>query len=122
MSPDARLMGIAMICVAVAASLPAVAEPPSKSTPIAGLQPLSKGDLGQMAGGAETLSLDNLNLVTNQATNNSTVTGNTIGNIGGTGTISSTSMSQTSGFTTLIANSGNQVSITQSTIVNVYLH
>lgn len=119
MIPALRLLGIGTACVLLASAHPSRGETTPASSPISGLTALSKGDLGQLAGGAEPMDLA---LVTNQATNNSTVTGNTIGNIAGTGTISNNSMSATSGFTTLIANSGNQVSITQSTIVNVYLH
>ena len=119
MSPTERLTGVMMVCLTLATGMAQAAEPPSTSSPVAGLKPLSKSDLGQMAGGAEPMDL---NLISNQATNNSTVAKNTIGNIAGTGVISGSSMSQTSGFTTLIANSGNQVSISQSTIVNVFLH
>lgn len=77
------------------------------------LKPLDKGELRQLAGGSG-LSL-------NLASNVSTVTGNSIGDVGTSGLIGQNSISNTSGLTTFIANSGNQVVISQSTVVNVYL-
>jgi hypothetical protein len=50
------------------------------------------------------------------------VSGNQIGGIGTTGTASGNGLTNNSGLTTLIANTGNQVVISQSTVVNVFLH
>jgi hypothetical protein len=52
----------------------------------------------------------------------STISGNSIGNVGSTGNIWGSPLSGNSGLTTSIENSGNQVSISESTVVNVYLH
>ena len=86
---------------------------------LAGVPALNAGELQALKGGEEPVAL---NLASSSATNTSTVSGNSIGNIGGTGGISSSALSGNSGLTTLIANSGNQVTISQSTIVNVFLH
>jgi hypothetical protein len=81
---------------------------------VAGMKMLSEDQMKQ-TGGQEPVSI---NLLSNQ----SSVSGNQIGNVGATGVISASSLANNSGLTTLIANSGNQVVISQSTIVNVYLH
>lgn len=52
----------------------------------------------------------------------SQVDGNHIGSIGMTGEIANNSINNNSGFTTLIANSGNQVSISQATSISIYVH
>ncbi|MER2519375.1 MAG: hypothetical protein ABTQ34_01660 [Bdellovibrionales bacterium] len=63
-------------------------------------------------------------IVTNESSANvkSEVSQNSIGSIGSTGEVFGNSLSNNSGFTTLIANSGNQVSISQSTSILVYMH
>lgn len=59
---------------------------------------------------------------TNTAEVNSAVSSNTIGNVGYTGGISNISASNNSGLTTLIENTGNQVSISTATVVTVNYH
>lgn len=53
---------------------------------------------------------------------NSVVTGNSMGNVGYTGSVSGVSASNNSGLVTMIQNTGNQVSISTATVVNVYYH
>ena len=79
------------------------------------LTPLAHDTLSSYAGGS---GISNASL----STITSTVTDNSIGNVGYTGDISNNVSSGNSGLTTQIFNSGNQVSISQSTIVNVFLH
>ncbi|HEX3755365.1 MAG TPA: hypothetical protein VHV26_09845 [Rhizomicrobium sp.] len=82
---------------------------------LAGLTPLSETEMMQATGGEEPFSIS---LASNQAS----VSGNQIGGIGTTGTASGNGLTNNSGLTTLIANTGNQVVISQSTVVNVFLH
>jgi hypothetical protein len=57
-----------------------------------------------------------------QATVYSNVNGNTMGDVGYTGGVSGVSASNNSGLTTMIQNTGNQVSISTATVVNVTYH
>lgn len=57
-----------------------------------------------------------------EAETNSAIVGNSIGNVGYTGSISSVSATGNSGLTTMIENTGNQVSISTATVVNVNFH
>ena len=77
--------------------------------------PLDNNSLASASGLGET---SNLSI----AETNSVVTGNTIGDVGYTGGISNISASNNSGLTTLIENTGNQVSISTATVVNVNFH
>lgn len=52
----------------------------------------------------------------------STISNNTIGDVGYTGGISNISATGNSGLTTMIENTGNQVSISTATVVNVNFH
>lgn len=58
----------------------------------------------------------------NEASVNSTISSNSIGNVGYTGGIANVTASGNSGLTTLIENTGNQVSISTATVVNVNFH
>ena len=57
-----------------------------------------------------------------EASINSNVLGNSMGNVGFTGGVSNVTASNNSGLTTLIENTGNQVSISTATVVNLNLH
>ncbi len=70
--------------------------------------PMDAADLSTATGGSATV--------------NSTITGNTMGAVGTTGSISGINVGNNSGMTTLIENSGNQVSISTATVVNVTMH
>ena len=59
---------------------------------------------------------------TGEADVNSTISNNSIGNVGYTGGIANVSATNNSGLTTLIENTGNQVSISTATVVNVTFH
>jgi hypothetical protein len=71
--------------------------------------PMDSSALAKASGGAE-------------AEVNSTIVGNSIGNVGYTGGVSNVSAYNNSGLTTLIENTGNQVSISTATTVNINLH
>ena len=80
------------------------------------MQPLDSGALQANTGGTSVFSNTSI------ASANSVSSNNQIhGDIGYTGSVSSTNLTSTNGVTTVIANTGNQVSISQSTIVNVFL-
>ena len=53
---------------------------------------------------------------------NSDISNNSIGNVGYTGGIGNIGASGNSGLTTMIENTGNQVSISTATVVNVMYH
>lgn len=81
------------------------------------LQPLDSGALQTYAGGSKNVFKN-----TSIANATSISSGNSIhGDIGYTGGVSGNDLTGNSGLTTVIANTGNQVSISQSTIVNVFL-
>lgn len=80
------------------------------------MQTMTDGEMRDATGGQE----EPINIAL--ASSQSSVTGNQIGNIGSTGAAGANTVSNNSGLTTLIANTGNQVVISQSTIVNVFLH
>jgi hypothetical protein len=77
-------------------------------------------------GRAEELPLDNAALAAatggSEASVTSVISENKIGDVGFTGGISNVSASGNSGLTTLIENTGNQVSIATSTTINVNFH
>jgi hypothetical protein len=112
-----KLIHIALLCVLAPAASQAqsVNSGPAHISAMTDLKSLSEDEMKQQTGGAEPLSM-------NLASNQSTVTGNQLGNVGATGVVSANSLANNSGLTTLIANSGNQVVISQSTVVNVFLH
>jgi hypothetical protein len=112
-----RLIHIALLCVLapVASQAQSIKPRLADVSATTHLKSLSVDEMKQLTGGEEP---SNLNLASNQ----STVTGNQIGNVGATGIVSANSLANNSGLTTLIANSGNQVVISQSTVVNVFMH
>lgn len=79
------------------------------------LSSMSTDDLSDVSGGAEVANISSASI-------QSTVSQNSIGSIGTTGEINGNTVSNNSGITTLIANSGNQVSISQATSYFVYIH
>lgn len=81
---------------------------------LANLSTISSEALGDVSGGSA--------IVISSADISSAVNGNYIDSIGKTGEIANNSISGNNGFTTLIANSGNQVSISQATSIAIYLH
>jgi hypothetical protein len=87
----------------------------SSTSVLNGATPLDQGALNSYAGGSGLVNISS-------ATVNSTISNNSIGNVGFTGEISDNVMSNNSGLSSMISNTGNQVSISQSTIVNVFLH
>lgn len=81
---------------------------------LASLPTVSADSLSEVSGG--------MAIVGSSADIKSSVDGNYIDTIGKTGEIANNSLSNNSGFTTLIANSGNQVSISQATAITIYVH
>ena len=73
------------------------------------LAPMDTQALASTSGGAEAVVF-------------STVTGNVIGNVGNTGNVSNVSATNNSGLTTMIVNTGNQVSIATATAVTINYH
>ncbi len=119
------LLPLAALIMALAfapvASEAAAAESRDAPAFMSGLTKLDSASLNQYAGGAETETTNITQF--SSAKVDSVVSDNTIsGGIGSTGTISNNSLVSNTGFTTLIANSGNQVSISQVTNVNVIFH
>jgi hypothetical protein len=96
---------LAMLLVA-GAPRPSFAE---EANGAAALAPMNGDALAAASGGSEAAITSN-------------VVGNTMGNSGNTGSISNINVTGNSGLTTLIENSGNQVSISTSTVVNVTFH
>ncbi|HUY68259.1 MAG TPA: hypothetical protein VMV79_03045 [Alphaproteobacteria bacterium] len=111
-----KFLPVAVLALSLSAFGTAHAKTATGTDPLSGLTPLSSGTLQDYAGGWSVL---NNNSSASVAQN---ITGNSIGNVGFTGGVFGNSVSGNSGLTTLIANSGNQVSIAQSTVVNVFLH
>jgi len=106
-----------VILAFVAAITPGIAHATNTGDSLQDLgDPLNAKSLNQLAGGSGLISNNS------QATVNSIITGNQIGNVGSTGSIVGNSLVGDSGLSTLISNSGNQVSISQATVVNVFLH
>jgi len=83
-----------------------------------GVAALDAVSLKNYSGGTATDPTITLNAIANAAANSS---GNS-GTFGNNGDISQLSMSGNAGLTSIIANTGNQVSISQATTVNVFLH
>lgn len=81
---------------------------------LANLSAVSPEALGDVSGGTA--------IVASSANIASTADGNYIDTIGKTGEIANNSLNSNSGITTLIANSGNQVSISQATSISIYMH
>jgi hypothetical protein len=102
-----------MICAALAL---AFAAPALAADPTAGLSPLSPGALGGV-------TVTGSNLVGSQATANGTVRGNVVGaDRGGAvtnGGIAGNAVTGNRGVTSVMMNSGNNVSFNNATIVNV---
>lgn len=122
--PHFRLMpfaGFVAIFVISVVLFPSVSNAESKvgtnASALQRLTPLKAGALNNYSGGF------NFGGGGAQATDVSKVFGNTItGGIGATGDISGINLNGINGMSTIIANSGNQVSIAQSTAINVYIH
>jgi hypothetical protein len=105
------LMTRFLFCVIFSSLIIAGSARPAFAAEAAGNQPvpMDSAALAAASGGSEA-SVD------------STVSQNAIGNVGYTGGIANVSASGNSGLTTLIENTGNQVSIATSTVVNVNFH
>lgn len=83
---------------------------------------LAQGDLAQQRGGWEPLVVDQTNITHNEGSN----TDNTIVNSGdgasfSTGEIAASALSDNSGVTSLMQNTGNVVNMNYAMSVNVYL-
>ncbi|MEP3052055.1 MAG: hypothetical protein ABJP48_04855 [Erythrobacter sp.] len=107
----------ALACALIAS--PAWAEDekkPEESAPFAAATPIEEGKLAKIAG------REDLNQVT-QANQQNAVGGNNVGDNSTTGTIdiSDNAFSNTTGFTILNANTGNNVAINASIQVNIAL-
>lgn len=86
---------------------PSLGQAESMPLPMDGESLAATSGMGETTGIAET---------------NSVISNNTIGDVGYTGGIANISASNNSGLTTLIENTGNQVSISTATVVNVNFH
>jgi hypothetical protein len=109
-----RFLPILLLAALMAPQVQA-AETPSV---LKGLTPMNSSDMSSRHGGtaSEDVTMNNL------ANTNQENYGNSIGGDSYTGKIGNVNISGNSGVNTTIMNTGNQVNISQSNLVNVYLH
>lgn len=90
--------------------------PADTADSVAGNDVISESDLGGMAGG-----MDVGDLQINTATNNNTSTNNTVSGNVTTGGVNGTNVQNVSGFNTIMLNTGNNVTMQNTTQVNIIL-
>jgi hypothetical protein len=122
--PRIKLFLFALVAFAVFSApgqVRANAAADADASAISGLAPMDSNTLSGYAGGSFSITNDTTNITTT-ATASATSADNTIGNVGFTGGISNINVLGNAGLTSTITNTGNQVSISQSTAINISLH